>query len=210
MILYDYFKLFSPLLCHMVISEVVAIVAGPWLDTTACTTLVALFVIPAALWMYAGDRNKSAQPVEKRSWRHTDFRFALCCLLGGGVLNLLWSGILNALQIGTYFSNETQEQLLAGAFVLQLVGLGVLVPLSEELIFRGLIYQRMKRLLPWWASAVLASAIFALYHGNPIQIIFAFPMALALIWTLEHGHSLRYPVLFHMGANLTAVLLNLV
>ena len=121
---------------------------------------------------------------------------------------MAWSGILNLIQIGEIFSNSTQEALLASEMVLQILGLGILVPIGEELIFRGLIYNRMKQMLSVKMSIFFSSLLFALYHGNPIQMIFSFPMALALTAVYEHGKLFLFPVLFHMGANLTAVFAN--
>ena len=66
---------------------------------------------------------------------------------------MVWSGILNLIQIGEIFSNSTQEALLASEMALQIVGLGILVPIGEELIFRGLIYNRMKQMLSVKAGA---------------------------------------------------------
>lgn len=135
-------------------------------------------------------------------------RFAVLCFVAGGILNLAWSGILNMLHINEVFSNEVQEQLLAGQIAVQLVGLGLLVPVAEELIFRALIYNRMKRVLTVRQAIFFSALLFAVYHGNPVQMIFAFPMALALAWVYEHGKLFLFPVLFHTGANLTAVLMN--
>ena len=81
------------------------------------------------------------------------------------------------------------------------------MPVAEELIFRGLLYARIRRTLPVWASVLTASVIFALYHGNMIQILFAFPMAIILTLLYEKGKWISYPILFHMGVNLTTVVL---
>lgn len=116
---------------------------------------------------------------------------------------------MNLCRIHQYFSNDTQEELLAGQLIVQLVSMGFLVPLTEELIFRGLIYQRMRKMLPFMQSVLLASALFAVYHGNMIQIIFAFPMAVIICVLYEKWKLLRYPVLFHMGCNLVAIIFGL-
>lgn len=107
------------------------------------------------------------------------------------------------------FFHAAQESLLAALAAVQLAGLGVLVPVAEELIFRGLIYERMKRFFSVKVSVLLSSLLFALYHGNPIQMIFAFPMAVVLAVVMQQGKSILFPILFHMGANLAAVCANL-
>ena len=133
----------------------------------------------------------------------------ILCAVSGGVLNLLWSGILQQLRIQDHFSNAVQEQLFAGQAMVQLLGLGVLVPLAEELIFRGLIYTRIRKRIPAGAAIFFSALLFALFHGNVIQMIFAFPLALILAWLYERSGWFACPLAFHMGANLTAIILNL-
>ena len=131
------------------------------------------------------------------------------CAVSGGILNLLWSGILQQLRIQDHFSNAVQEQLFAGQAMVQLLGLGVLVPLAEELIFRGLIYTRIRKRIPAGTAIFFSALLFALFHGNVIQMIFAFPLALILAWLYERSGWFACPLAFHMGANLTAIVLNL-
>lgn len=202
----DYISVITPLLLHMLLSEAVVFLWGSRIDVTMCTGITAILVIPAAMWMYCRDRKRQAGPSGMGGRR---IGYGVFCFAAGAVLNILWSGILNRLHISEYFSNQTQEALFAARILVQIIGLGVLVPIAEELIFRGLIYQRMKRLMPLWAAALLSSLLFAAYHGNMIQMIFAFPMALVLVWIYERGKGFIFPVLFHMGANLAAVILNL-
>ena len=113
------------------------------------------------------------------------------------------------LRIQDHFSNAVQEQLFAGQAMVQLLGLGMLVPLAEELIFRGLIYTRIRKRIPAGAAIFFSALLFALFHGNVIQMVFAFPLALILAWLYERSGWFACPLAFHMGANLTAIVLNL-
>ena len=105
-------------------------------------------------------------------------------------------------------SNPAQESLLSGQLLIQILSMGIFAPLTEELIFRGLLYRRMKSLLSVGWSVILSSLLFAVYHGNMIQIVFAFPMALVLALLYEKSGRFCYPLLFHMGCNLTAIAVN--
>lgn len=201
-------SLFIPVILHLSVSEMIALWAGRYWDMTLCTTLAALVVIPAAAVMFYKDNKKHTNPNEAHIKKKSVF-WGAGCFVAGGILNIIWSSFLNLLQIGMYFSNETQEILFAADVVLQIIGLGILVPVAEELIFRGLVYNRMKQMLGAGVSIFFSSLLFAVYHGNPIQMIFAFPMALALNWVYHKGKWFLYPVLFHMGSNLTAIFVNL-
>lgn len=203
-----------PMLLHMILSEVSVILLGSSGSVTLCTTVSAVLTIPIAAWLFWKDRRSmqadtdAADREQKHIWKK--ILFGVFCFLAGGILNIVWSSVLTLLRISEIFSNATQEALLASELTLQTVGLGLLVPLAEELIFRGLIYNRMKQLLSVPLSVFFSALLFAVYHGNPIQMIFAFPMALALAVVYERGKSFVFPVLFHIGANLIAILVNLI
>lgn len=203
-------SVFSPMCLHFAVSEFVAILLLNQLGSAMCTALTALLVLPAAAWMYRKDRGYCADIISHcgiETQQRRRVMIGALCFLGGGLMNFAWSGLLNLLRIRSYFSNEVQEALFAGQLPVQIIGLGILVPVSEELIFRALTYNRMKLKLTAGKSVFFSAALFALYHGNPIQCIYAFPMALLLACIYEYGGSLAYPVLFHMGANLLAILL---
>ncbi|MCD8348542.1 MAG: CPBP family intramembrane metalloprotease [Lachnospiraceae bacterium] len=222
------FYVLSPVLIHLVFSEGITILAGDILDSAACTALSAFLVLPVAIWMYWQDagrtvwesdgvlRHKSSGDAQRADGNKKDRRDAVCgmprvgwytvCFLGGGILNVIWSRLLFLLGVSSAFSNQTQEALLGSRMAMQVLGPGFLVPIAEELVFRGLVYRRMRSRLRVRQAAFFSALLFALYHGNPIQMIYAFPMALFLALLCERENSLIGPILFHMGANLAAIL----
>lgn len=221
------FSIIWPVALHMILSDFSVIIltaaTGQTPDSALCTTLTAILVIPPVLWMYRGDgkpaANRLKSVAEQDTKKELDDKenggptltwrifMGIACFVSGGILDRVWSQVLLWLRVQDYFSNQTQEQLLASQLAVQIIGLGILVPVAEELIFRGLLYARIRRMLPVWASVLTASVIFALYHGNMIQILFAFPMAIILTLLYEKGKWISYPILFHMGVNLTTVVL---
>lgn len=197
-------SLITPVLLHMILSDLSVIFMGQGADATLTTTVAAVLTIPIAVWMKLRDQKRCS----RKETKINSCFFGLFCFLAGGVLNLAWSYVLELFQIQQIFSNETQEALLASEMMLQIAGLGFLIPVAEELVFRGLVYNRMKEVFSVRISILLSALLFAVYHGNPIQMIFAFPMALALAAVYEYGKWFLFPVLFHMGANLTAIFVN--
>lgn len=80
---------------------------------------------------------------------------------------------------------------------------GILTPFTEEVIFRGIIYNRIRKYFPVPISILVSALIFGCYHGNVIQMLYAVIMGLSLALVYEcHGRLLAAPVLFHCGANL--------
>ncbi len=197
-----------PALLQLIVSELVSALAGSVLDGATCSALSALIVLPFALWMFRRDKALHQGDLKARDAGRPVLFIGtlLLCLLAGGTVNILLSWIMSLLKITASFSNEAQESLLGSALLMQLAGPCLLVPIVEELIFRGLCYPRMRTIFSAWPAALISSLLFAIYHGNLIQMIYAFPMALILAWIYEKGKSLIYPISFHIGANLIAVL----
>lgn len=85
----------------------------------------------------------------------------------------------------------------AGAFLF-----GLISPVTEEIVFRGLIYNRMRRYCPAVAAIVLSGLLFGVYHGNLVQGLYGSCMGIFLAYTYERLHSFYIPCLFHATANL--------
>ena len=131
----------------------------------------------------------------------------LICFFGGAAFNLIFSALMKITGIYGRFSNETQEALMRAPLPLKLLGLAVLVPAAEELVWRGLLYGRLRIVAGRRAAAIAGAFLFAASHGNVLQFLYAFPSALILTACFETGNGLACPVLFHAGANLAAIIL---
>ena len=104
-----------------------------------------------------------------------------------------------------------EDILLKAPVMLQVLGPCLLVPVSEELAWRGLFYPRLKQYIPKKAAALLGAGMFALGHAGLMQTLYAFPMALMMTVICEKdGEKATGPILFHMGANLGSVALALI
>ena len=77
----------------------------------------------------------------------------------------------------------------------------IVAPISEELIFRQVIYKRLRGISPVWVAVLISALLFGLYHGNLVQGIYAFIMGGLLALVYEWTGSFVAPVLFHMVAN---------
>jgi hypothetical protein len=87
--------------------------------------------------------------------------------------------------------------------------IGLLAPLSEELVLRGAVLRsllRSSRLSPWGAIAISA-VLFALVHFNPAQMPHAFIIGLLLGWMYYRTDSILPGVAFHWVNNSIAYVL---
>ena len=102
---------------------------------------------------------------------------------------------------------------LAGASaalsVLILIRVCLLVPLAEELLFRGALYTWLRsRLSPPWTIAVTATA-FGLMHQIPVFIPLAVIVGVAAGWIREKTGSTVVPIVMHVVQNIVVVLVSL-
>lgn len=92
--------------------------------------------------------------------------------------------------------------------VLFFLTLAVIPPITEELLFRGAILNGLRQFGD--AAAIFGSAfLFALYHGNFAQIVFAFPCGLVMAFAVIKTGNLWVSILIHFINNGTSVLFQL-
>lgn len=121
-------------------------------------------------------------------------------------VQLLFGGGLAGLQ-------ERSNILTAGgftwpAFLLTLLGVGILVPFSEELYFRGLLFNWFRQRLHFWPSVLLSAGLFGLGHFDSIGVVISsFIMGLVNAIAYERTGSLWLPVAIHAVTNSLAVIL---
>jgi membrane protease YdiL (CAAX protease family) len=97
---------------------------------------------------------------------------------------------------------------LAVNFALSLLGAGLLVPLAEELVFRGLLHGWLRGRLALWPAVAASSALFALGHFDSVAAMAStFVMGVVCAVALERGRSLWLPVAIHVVNNSLAVVL---
>lgn len=132
-------------------------------------------------------------------------------LIGMAVLGNLSTWILDALHQSLHWrwlKPEPQQivQILRNEWPWSLVALQgvaaiVIAPVSEELIFRGVIYsfikQRGSPTLALWVSSVL----FAMVHLHPVGFLFFIFMAMVLASLYERTQNILAPILLHSCFN---------
>ncbi len=93
------------------------------------------------------------------------------------------------------------------SLALNILSTAILPALIEEMIFRGYI---LRALRPHGdgLAVVLSAVLFALFHGNVLQIPFAFILGLVLGYLMVQTDSIWPSVVLHFSNNLMSVLLN--
>lgn len=103
---------------------------------------------------------------------------------------------------------ETMSQLTDGKSMLFLIiCVGVIAPLAEEIVFRWLIYLRLRDYIRTGMAIVVSGVFFGIYHGNLVQGVYASILGILFAYFLELTGSLWTSVLLHMGANIWSLVL---
>lgn len=94
--------------------------------------------------------------------------------------------------------------------VLAMIAVVVTGPVVEEVVFRGVLFQALKRRTGLWPAVVLSSLLFAAVHVEITQPLFSFALFLlggvfALVY--HRTGSLVVPTIGHAAFNLIAVVL---
>lgn len=88
----------------------------------------------------------------------------------------------------------------------QLTAVAVIGPIMEELLFRGVIYRRVRDYIGFIPAVVISSITFGVAHGNLTQGIFASGIGILLALLYEHYGTIIMPIAAHIANNLYAVL----
>lgn len=102
---------------------------------------------------------------------------------------------------GSY--EETSQAQYSVNFAVGLFLYGVVSPFAEEAVFRGLIYNRMKRCFNYPLALCVSALLFGCYHGNAVQAVYGTILGILIAWCYETSKSFAVPVLFHGVANVS-------
>lgn len=133
--------------------------------------------------------------------------FVISAVVSGIGACLFFNGMMMLFPLQKEGYRRVSQVLYQPSFLVQLVCMGVVIPIGEELVFRGLGYGRMRGELSFPAAAAVSAAWFGLYHGNLAQGIYAALLGIFLAVLYEKSKSLTICCLFHGTANAAAVVM---
>lgn len=115
---------------------------------------------------------------------------------------------LNALLTLTGFADSSQtyqkvaDRQYGVAFAVGLVLYGLISPLAEEVVFRGVIYNRLRRLYNPAIGIAVSGLLFGAFHGNLVQGVYGACLGMLMAYLYEKSGKFGVPFLFHAAANL--------
>ncbi|MBE6152235.1 MAG: CPBP family intramembrane metalloprotease [Firmicutes bacterium] len=124
-----------------------------------------------------------------------NFKQVTLLILLGLSFAISYNLILLNLNITNLFDGSNDK------LVMTLLTSGIIGPIMEELIFRNIVYEKLKGMYKPLTAIILTGLIFGLFHGNLIQFIYAFLFNFILIFVYEKSRSIYTPIIVHVSAN---------
>ncbi len=89
------------------------------------------------------------------------------------------------------------------------IAICIFAPIAEELLFRGLVFGRMRKRTGFIAAAICSAAIFGVVHLDVVTGIAAFLIGVIMAVLYEYTGSLLLPMFFHFGFNFFSIVADL-
>lgn len=184
----------------------------PYFTGNALTISTALGYVAgaAAIWKTAKHiitrtaENDKLNHLKKEPVKNYVLLFAAAA--GGAVgINLLME--LSHLTQNSQAYQEVVQGQYSSNLVLGLICFVLVTPLAEELLFRGIVHNCVRRIVKVNVAVLISGFFFAAYHGNSVQGLYAFVMGCLMAYGYEYFGSFYISVAVHMLANLLVYVL---
>lgn len=176
------------------------------------TGTILLISASLSLLIYALiDRKKGLR--QAWSMHPISFTHILLLLVLGASCGLVMGYILNffSQMEGLKYSFETYEEMTGdllgeSSLLLLILAIGIAAPVIEEILFRGMVFRRLRETMRLPFAFILQSLLFGLYHFNWIQSTYATVLGLLLTWIFLRYGSIFAAICVHMGINVFGVI----
>lgn len=151
---------------------------------------------------------KREKPSSYREFAYLFLRTALlpaasCAALGIAVNNMI--AMTPLMEYSEEFKTVNQ-MFFGGQAVFELLGACLIVPVAEELLFRGVVYLRLRMYFGTAVGLFGSAVIFGLIHFNAVQFLYACILGILLAFFVEETGYVSAAVFGHIAANAAAVL----
>lgn len=134
-----------------------------------------------------------------------EFMESITLFLGAFGITILWVILISFLSESSPFYKELLESHdstlgnLVGteSLMFSIITIAIIVPITEELFFRGLIYGRLRQAMRPIVAILISSIVFGIFHGNVVQGVYAFLIGCTLALVYEKTDSLILSIFGH-------------
>ncbi len=208
---------FMPLLLYMVLPAFmmyVGMVLRHWTDGAAAFVnasgnfyyavgIILCFLI--LRWRIIRD-GESFQDAVTLYWRNPDWKKAAGYMIVGLSSSIFLSAVFTLLPFFSGYKNMTESAFQRTDLVLAMLSVFITAPICEEIIFRGLMLNRLLEQFSERTAVLMTAFVFAVCHGNLTWMCYAFAMGWLLAFVSVKEDNIFYSIIMHMAFNLWTVI----
>ncbi|MDF2883250.1 MAG: caax amino protease family protein [Clostridiaceae bacterium] len=165
--------------------------------------LITLIAAIASILIYSAFLRKGGENLIQRCvFKKISFKstvLILLCGIGFSALTLEFIQIVSG-KFQSY-RNVSNTIMMGTNSIIGIACVILLLPMFEEILFRGLIFNELRRRLNVTVSIIIQAIIFGAFHGNIVQGLYAFMLGLALAAVYVWTKSLWSNIIFHVSFN---------
>ena len=177
--------------------------SSPEANAMKAQTIAALIMITAGGYIYLKETDGERQKLSGKTIILSGILGIVIGIGGNLIMNLA------ALPEMSGAFHDAAGVLFSTSFPFQLISLCLVIPICEELLYRGFFQRYLRYFTGRLLAVLLSSALFALLHGNIVQGIYAFATGLVMGCLFDKYKNIQAPCIFHCMANLSAIILGL-
>jgi len=170
---------------------------------SAITGIVVLLIV----WLI---KHKSWE--ESGFWKVSDISAysLVLCALAGVITNYFWTGIFHLSGLPELFPGyaELTDSLFRGHIAYQVLGIAIIAPIVEEVVYRGIVLKRLLNMpMNFHAANIIQALIFGIMHLNVLQSTHAFFGGITLGLAYAKFKTIWAPIIIHITFNLWSVII---
>lgn len=104
--------------------------------------------------------------------------------------------------------NQLATLITGGDFVLSLLAVGIIGPIFEEILFRGLVFGELRKITKVQVAIFIQALLFGIYHMNLVQGTYAFVIGILLGYVYYRSSSIISSIIVHVTINSSTVLMS--
>lgn len=173
-----------------------------------CKIIGSLVALPVVYQDYKADLKRIGLYGKKWPFSMEMFRNILFVI---GITIGISVSLNNIISMSPLMDVSTEYENASNAFYgstiwLELLGSAIITPLLEELLHRGVVYGRLRRMMKMWPAVIVSALVFAALHFNVVQFTYAFLLGIVFALFVEKTGHIYPAVLAHVVANGIAVI----
>ena len=122
---------------------------------------------------------------------------------------IIFSSII-ALVYNSYISIIVDYPVSSLPMYVQIICSGIIGPIIEELLFRGIIFNKLKEKYSVEKAMILSTIIFSLLHLSIVDIIYTMFFGYLLVYVYNRYHNLKDSIIMHIMANIVVIIFGMI